>query len=159
MTNLPNAEDEDWNYLSNVLASNNGDEDLIDAPDSKERPRKVQNSGIEAQIQNLVDPDTPLATISGMRVGKVHVHGKFSQASGRYLRQGLHITEAVITDDTGSARVVWFNQPYKAQSIRRDTIYELRGNFALSRQRLQINNANIRPLSEGCAPFERKSIK
>jgi hypothetical protein len=159
MSNVTNNKDEDWDYLSGVLAGSNSDEDLIDEAEVTEPTSKAPKTGLEAQIQNLTSPDAALTSISGMRPGKIHIHGKFTQASGKYIRTGLHITEAIITDDTGSARVVWFNQPYKARYIKRDIIYELRGTFGLYRSRFQINNAQIRLLSEGCAPFERQSPK
>lgn len=159
MSNTSNRDDEDWNYLANVLDVSNNDEDLIDRPDDKLQEHAEPQTQLEAQIKNLVSPNAELSSISGLRPGKVHLHGQFSQATGRYVRRGMHVTEAVFTDNTGSVRVVWFNQPYKAASLRKSVDYELRGSFALNRGRFQVNNANIRLLSEGCAPFERGAKK
>jgi hypothetical protein len=158
MTNTPLNQDSEWDYLSDVLDSSNDDEDLIEsdvpAPHAK-KPKSI----IEAQIKNLVSPNPELSTVSGLRPGKAHLHGQFRQASGRYVKQGMHVTEAIFSDSTGSVRVVWFNQPYRATYLRQGVDYELRGTFALSRGRFQINSANVRPLEEGCRPFDKKDPK
>src|SRR5690606_18877136 len=59
---------------------------------------------------------------------------------GRYVRRGMHITEAVASDETGSVRLVWFNQPYRAAALKHDTEYFISGEFALKSQRLSIMN-------------------
>ena len=132
---------------------------MVDEEAQNDNKTAKPKSNIEAQIQNLTATDVSLTNISGLRPGKIHIHGQFNQVSAKYIRTGLHITEAIITDSTGSARVVWFNQPYKARYIKRDLTYELRGTFDLYRQRFQISNAQIRLLSEGCAPFTRQGAK
>ncbi len=65
------------------------------------------------------------------------------QAVGRYVRRGMHITEAVASDDSGSIRLVWFNQPYRANSIKPSHTYFVSGNFELSRGRLAILNPSM----------------
>src|SRR4051812_8040196 len=55
-----------------------------------------------------------LTPIKNLRPGKVSIEAVIKQASGRYVRRGMHITEAVASDDSGSVRLVWFNQPYRA---------------------------------------------
>lgn len=41
----------------------------------------------------------------------------------------LTITEAILSDDTGTVRAVWFNQPYLVQTLKQDEIYRFRGNY------------------------------
>src|SRR3989338_6782889 len=48
-----------------------------------------------------------------IRPGVVSIRAKISQVKGRYVRRGMHITEAIASDETGSVRLVWFNQPYR----------------------------------------------
>ena len=43
-----------------------------------------------------------VANISEIIPGKVTLKGQIKQATGRYVRRGLHITEAILSDDTGS---------------------------------------------------------
>ena len=156
MNDIPQDDEENWDYLSGILDTSSNDDDLLDTSSS---PVSRPPSAVGAQIKNLVSPNVELSNISGLRPGKVHLHGQFRQASGRYVRQGMHVTEAVFSDSTGSVRVVWFNQPYKAASLRRETEYELRGTYSLSRNRFQISNAKVRLLAEGCKPFDSKDNK
>lgn len=159
MSDLPDKSGVEWQYLAGVLDSSNHDEDLTDIEQSELQKSKKPKSHLEAQILNLVSPNVDLSNISEITVGKVHLHGHFTQSTGRYLQRGLHITEAIFSDNSGSVRIVWWNQPYKASSLIRGVDYELRGSFGLSHQRFQISNAKVRPLSEGCEPFSNKESK
>jgi len=78
--------------------------------------------------------------INRIKPGAVTVKGVIKQTSGRYVRRGMHITEAVISDETGSVRLVWFNQPYRAAALKADTEYFVSGDFQLSHQRMSIMN-------------------
>ena len=40
--------------------------------------------------------------IKELRPGQVTLEAQISQATGRYVRRGLHITEAIASDETGS---------------------------------------------------------
>jgi len=80
--------------------------------------------------------------------GAVTVRAKIVQAKGRYVRRGMHITEAVASDDTGSVRLVWFNQPYREQSLKAGQEYFIAGTFALQRQRFSITNPSVELVSE-----------
>lgn len=68
--------------------------------------------------------------------------------TGRYVRRGIHITEAVARDESGSIRLVWFNQPYRAGAIKPTQTYFVSGNFELSRGRLAILNPSMELESE-----------
>jgi ATP-dependent DNA helicase RecG len=51
--------------------------------------------------------------IRALRAGPVTIKGTIhSIASRRATRRNLTITEAIIADDTGTVKAVWFNQPY-----------------------------------------------
>jgi ATP-dependent DNA helicase RecG len=56
--------------------------------------------------------------IKSLRPGPVTIKAKISSVAGRYVRRGIHITEAIASDDTASVRLVWFNQPYRAGAIK-----------------------------------------
>ena len=47
--------------------------------------------------------------------------------SNRHKR--LTITEAILSDDTGTVRAVWFNQPYLSQTLLKGKLYRFRGNY------------------------------
>ncbi len=86
--------------------------------------------------------------IVDLRPGQVTVKGKFKQVRGRYARRGLHITEGVLSDKTSSVRVIWFNQPYRAEAISAADEYFVSGNFELGHQRLQIMNPSAEKVSD-----------
>jgi ATP-dependent DNA helicase RecG len=81
-----------------------------------------------------------IQNIASLKPGTVTIKAKIKQITGRYVRRGMHITEAVASDATGSIRVVWFNQPYRAQSMVPDQYYYISGNFELSHQKFAILN-------------------
>lgn len=86
--------------------------------------------------------------IRDTRPGPVTVKAVVKQASGRYVRRGMHITEAVVSDDTGSLRVVWFNQPYRAKALKPGAEYYFSGLFELSYQRMQLMNPSAELVSD-----------
>jgi ATP-dependent DNA helicase RecG len=89
-----------------------------------------------------------LSSIQTLRPGMVTIAATIKQASGRYVRRGMHITEAVASDETGSVRMVWFNQPYRAQAIKTDQQYFISGQFELSRQRMVLMNPSMELASD-----------
>jgi ATP-dependent DNA helicase RecG len=80
--------------------------------------------------------------ISRLKPGKVTIKVEIKQVNGRYVRGGLHITEAVASDTSGSVRLTWFNQPYRASSIFRSEYY-VSGQFELRKGRLGIINPSM----------------
>jgi ATP-dependent DNA helicase RecG len=85
--------------------------------------------------------------IGKIKPGVVTIKAVIKQAKGRYARRGLHITEAVASDDTGSVRIIWFNQPYRAAGFKNDQEYYISGEFALKSQRLSIMNPSAELVS------------
>lgn len=85
--------------------------------------------------------------ISRIKPGTVTIKGVIKQSKGRYVRRGMHLTEAVASDDTGSVRLIWFNQPYRAEALKADTEYFISGDFQLSHQRLSIMNPSVELVS------------
>ncbi len=98
-------------------------------------PRKYQDFSNVTRIANI----SP---------GLVTLKVTISQAKGRYVRRGMHITEAVASDETDSVRIVWFNQPYRAESIKKDKEYYIAGEFGLHYGRLSIVNPHVELVSD-----------
>jgi ATP-dependent DNA helicase RecG len=86
--------------------------------------------------------------INEMKPGVVTIEAVIKQAKGRYVRRGMHITEAVASDDTGSVRLIWFNQPYRAAAIKAGQKYFISGTYQLSRQRFAIMNPSMEMASD-----------
>ncbi|HEX7963857.1 MAG TPA: ATP-dependent DNA helicase RecG [Candidatus Saccharimonadales bacterium] len=86
--------------------------------------------------------------IKRLKPGAVTIEAEIKQAAGRYVRRGMHITEAVASDDTDSVRLVWFNQPYRAAALKPGQRYFISGQYELSRQRFAIMNPSAELVSE-----------
>ncbi|HEX8182347.1 MAG TPA: ATP-dependent DNA helicase RecG [Candidatus Saccharimonadales bacterium] len=89
-----------------------------------------------------------LTPIEALQPGAVTIQASIKQVSGRYVRRGMHVTEAVASDTTSSVRLIWFNQPYRAASLQHNQDYYISGNFELSHQRLSIMNPSIELTSD-----------
>lgn len=86
--------------------------------------------------------------IKDIKPGQVTIKATIKQSSGRYVRRGMHITEAVASDQSGSVRLVWFNQPYRSHSLIAGHDYFISGNFELSHQKFAILNPACEKESE-----------
>lgn len=89
------------------------------------------------------DDYSHIEPIDHIKPGQVTIRAVIKQAKGRYVGRGLHVTEAVASDETGSVRLVWFNQPYRAAALKADTEYFISGDFGLRRQHLSIQNPSV----------------
>ena len=94
------------------------------------------------------DDYSQLSSISKLKPGSVTIRAAITNAKGSYARRGMHITNAVAEDDSGSVRLIWFNQPYRAAAIKPDQEYYISGNFELSHQRLSIMNPTVELVSD-----------
>ncbi len=84
-----------------------------------------------------------ITKISELRPGQVTLKVNIKQVKARYAKRGLHITEAVASDASGSVRLVWFNQPYRAGAIKKDKVYYVSGVFEFSGRRLGLTNPSM----------------
>jgi ATP-dependent DNA helicase RecG len=86
------------------------------------------------------DDFSQITPIVRIKPGPVTIEAVIKQAKGHYVRRGMHITEAVASDNTGSVRIVWFNQPYRAAALKPNQTYFISGDFGLQYRRLSIMN-------------------
>ncbi|MGB4759030.1 MAG: ATP-dependent DNA helicase RecG [Candidatus Saccharimonadales bacterium] len=86
--------------------------------------------------------------INRLRPGAVSVLAHIKSASGRYVRRGMHVTEAIASDDTGGVRLVWFNQPYREAALKRDADYYISGEYEFKSSRLAIMNPSMELVSD-----------
>ncbi len=89
-----------------------------------------------------------IAPIDKIKPGQVTIKAVIKQAKGHYVRGGLHITEAVASDETSSVRLVWFNQPYRAAALKADVPYYISGDFGLRAKRMSILNPSVELVSD-----------
>lgn len=93
------------------------------------------------------DDYSDVSPVSKIRPERVTIRATIKSSVGRYARRGLHITEALASDATGSVRLVWFNQPYRAASLKADQEYYVSGDFGLNYKRLSIQNPSVELVS------------
>jgi ATP-dependent DNA helicase RecG len=86
---------------------------------------------------------TNLNSISSLSPGKVSLKAKIVQVSSRYTRRRFHITEAVASDNSGSVKLVWFNQPYRKSGLKIGSYYFISGEFGFSYQSFSIMNPSV----------------
>ncbi len=84
-----------------------------------------------------------VAPIGDLQPGMVTVRATIEQVKGHYVRRGMHITEADAVNGVDKVRLVWFNQPYRANAIKAGEMYFIAGNYGLSRSRFGITNPTI----------------
>jgi len=89
------------------------------------------------------DDYSDIQPIGKIKPGMVTIKAVIKQSKGRYVRRAMHLTEAVASDETGSVRLIWFNQPYRAAALKADKEYFISGEFQLSHQRLSIMNPSV----------------
>ncbi|MEX1059275.1 MAG: ATP-dependent DNA helicase RecG [Candidatus Saccharimonadales bacterium] len=87
-------------------------------------------------------------SIKDLKPGQVTLEAQIGQVTGRYVRRGLHITEAIASDETSAVRLIWFNQPYRAGGIRRNQPYYIGGEYSLRRGRFSITNPSVELVSD-----------
>lgn len=80
---------------------------------------------------------TPIADLTP---GAVTVKATVESVTGRHVRRGMHITEAVLADKTAKTRAVWFNQRYRADQLVKGEAYYFSGTYDLQRNRYVLQN-------------------
>ncbi len=106
---------------------------------------------IEDLILNIprrYDDYSSIQSIDSLRPGPVTIQVTISNVSGRYARRGMHITEAIASDDNGSVRLIWFNQPFRARQLKTDDEFFVSGEFGLRRGRFSIVSPVIERVSD-----------
>ena len=89
-----------------------------------------------------------VSSARAIKPGPVTIEAVIKQVKGRYVRRGMHITEAVASDATDSVRLIWFNQPYREGAIKPGQSYFISGVYELSRTRFSIMNPSMELVSE-----------
>lgn len=99
-------------------------------------------------IPRRYDDYSHLTAIDRLQPGPVSIQARIEKAKGRYVRRGMHITEASAVDKTGSVKLVWFNQPYREQALKSGHDYFISGEFGLNYRSLSIINPSIELVSD-----------
>lgn len=105
--------------------------------------KKLRIETVEDLIHHVpfrFDDYSQISKVADIRPGPVTIKVSLSQLKTRYSKKGLHVTEAMATDETGSVLLTWFNQPYRAKSINLNEEYFVSGEFAQNYKYFAITN-------------------
>lgn len=61
-------------------------------------------------------------------------------ANKRTHKKGIVLTEAIVTDESGSMKVIWFNQPFLSTTLKKGTSVILAGKFEWQYGKLALHN-------------------
>jgi ATP-dependent DNA helicase RecG len=98
-------------------------------------------------VPKRFDDYSKVIRISQIKPGPVSLKAKIHSVKSRYSKKGLHMTEATASDNSGSVKIVWFNQPYRANSIKHDEEYFIAGEFGSNYKYFAITNPAVELVS------------
>lgn len=83
--------------------------------------------------------------LKNIKPGMVCFNAKIERVGIRksHRNRRLIITEAILTDDTGTVRAIWFNQPYILQSLISGNEYKFRGNYEFKNGYVSLQNPSL----------------
>lgn len=96
------------------------------------------------------DDFSKIIPIRLMKPGNVTFRGEVERVASRYARgRKLHLTEAIISDGTGTVKAIWFNQPYLAKSIPTGTPVLVSGQIKFKNNDLALQSPAIEAVAPG----------
>lgn len=118
--------------------------------------KKLKNLGIETikdlffHLPSRYDDFSKISLIKNLKPEEqVTVQGKILTIKNtRSWQKRMAITNAIIEDETGAARVVWFNQPFIANSLSKNIKIILSGKVKLDNNGIYISNPSYELLSQ-----------
>lgn len=114
-----------------------------------ETAKKLAKLGIETIYDLLTfwprryDDYSEVLPIKDIQPGAVTVKAQIESIKTRRVRRGMHLTEAVIRDDTSAIRVIWFNQPYREKYFKPGHDYYFSGLYDFSFNRYILQNPTV----------------
>lgn len=115
---------------------------------------KLKALGIET-VRDLIyffprryDDFSHVTKIVDAQPGPITIKVKVDRVAARHVRRGLHITEAVVSDNTSKMRVVWFNQSYRPDSLKGAGEFYMSGTFDFQRDRFILQNPSVEKVGE-----------
>lgn len=86
-----------------------------------------------------------IKTISSIKPGLVSFEAKVERVAMRrsHRNKRLTVTEAILTDNTGTVRAIWFNQPYLSQTLATGSKFRFRGNYEYKNGYISLQSPSI----------------
>lgn len=94
------------------------------------------------------DDFSEIKEIRQLQVGeKVTIEARIKAVEKKITyRRRMSIVEAVVSDDSGSMKIIWFNQPYIAQNLRKNETYRFSGKVDFNSGFLVLTNPSFEKL-------------
>ena len=94
------------------------------------------------------DDYSQLSNVAALQVGPASLQVRVRNVRGRYVRRGLHITEADLFDESGVVKAVWFNQPYRAKQLKSEHEYYASGQYEFNNRSYSLLNPSLEKVSD-----------
>jgi len=126
-----------------------------------ETAKKLGILGVESIYDLLTfwprryDDYSEVLPIKDIEPGAVTVKAQIESIITKRVRRGMHITEAVIRDESSAIRVVWFNQPYREKYFKTGKEYYFSGLYDFSFNRYVLQNPTVEESKEFTANTAR----
>ncbi len=79
----------------------------------------------------------------------VCIQGRITEIEAKHtFKKWMSMTEAVIEDETGKVKVIWFNQPYIIKSLKEDDCICLAGKISLYKEGIYLNNPSFERIND-----------
>lgn len=114
----------------------------------------LQRKGIK-KVKDLLfyfpyryDDFSAIKPISQLQLGeKVTISATVKQVEKKItFRRRMRLTEALVSDNTDSMRIIWFNQPFIAQTLKKGELYRFSGKVDFNSGLLTLNNPSFEKL-------------
>lgn len=119
-----------------------------------ETAKRFKKLGVETVFDLLTfwprryDDYSQVLTIAQIKPGTVTIKARVESVKGRRVRRGMHLTEAVLRDETSAIRVIWFNQPYREKYFKPGQDYYFTGLYDFSYNRYILQNPTVEEAKE-----------
>src|SRR3989344_3746549 len=79
----------------------------------------------------------------------VCIQGKIVEIENtRSFKKWMSLTEAIVEDENAKIKIIWFNQPYIAKTLKEDDFVCLAGKVSLGKEGLYLNNPSYEKINE-----------
>lgn len=106
------------------------------------------------------DDFSNVSPIASTRPGQlITIKGKILQIDNKKTsRKRMVVTEAVVADNTGGLKAVWFNQPFLRKTLKRGEEVILAGKFEWNYGQLALQSPAYEKILSGSSPIELKHV-
>ena len=86
--------------------------------------------------------------IADLEPGNVVIKATCESINTRIVRRGMRVTTAVLSDNSGKVKAVWFNQPYRETQLKSGESFLFSGKFSLQYNQYQLTSPSVEQVSD-----------